>query len=54
MKQCDKDTLVDVLVLFCCFADEGANGGTGREWKKLVPELNSRLGNDWNVIFLTL
>ncbi|KAL9259110.1 Sphingoid long-chain bases kinase 2, mitochondrial-like protein [Drosera capensis] len=27
----------------------GANGRTGKEWKKLLPYLRSRLGNDYNV-----
>ncbi|GAB2271747.1 Sphingoid long-chain bases kinase 2, mitochondrial [Dionaea muscipula] len=28
---------------------QGANGRTGKEWKKLMPYLRSRLGNDYNI-----
>ncbi|MED6135737.1 Sphingoid long-chain bases kinase 2, mitochondrial [Stylosanthes scabra] len=28
---------------------QGANGRTGKEWKKLLPFLRSRLGNDYNI-----
>ncbi|KAL8260762.1 hypothetical protein R6Q59_024811 [Mikania micrantha] len=31
----------------------GANGRTGREWKKLLPYLRSRLGTDCNVRFFS-
>ncbi|XP_057843337.1 sphingoid long-chain bases kinase 2, mitochondrial isoform X1 [Cryptomeria japonica] len=27
----------------------GANGRTGRDWKKIFPKLNARLSKDWNV-----
>lgn len=27
----------------------GANGRTGRDWEKIFPKLNARLGKDWNV-----
>ena len=29
----------------------GANGRTGKEWKKLLPYIRSRLGGDCNVSF---
>lgn len=41
---------------FCCLLETitgaGANGRTGKEWKKLLPYLRSRLDADCNVSFL--
>jgi len=27
----------------------GANGRTGQQWKRMIPDLNSSLGKDWNI-----
>lgn len=40
------------LVLTRGFGGAGANGRTGKEWRKLLPYLQSRLGSDCNVSFL--
>ena len=42
---------------FVCLHDEfgaGANWRTGKEWKKLLPYLQSRLGSDCNVSLLSI
>ncbi|KAG5626670.1 hypothetical protein H5410_011888 [Solanum commersonii] len=38
-----------LIGLFLGFIGAGANGTTGQQWKKLLPYLRSRLGNDCNI-----
>ena len=40
-----------IVVTECCifFVNVGANGRTGQQWKRMLPDLNSRLGKDCNV-----
>lgn len=40
-----------LIGLFLGSIGAGANGTTGQQWKKLLPYLRSRLGNDCNVSF---
>lgn len=44
----------EVVLIFELHVGAGANGKTGKEWKKLLPYLRSRLSTDWNVSLLCL